>query len=79
MDQEIITYIVEGLLSVVCFLLWNDRTELKNKQTKLEDELGVLKDKAFKKEDFTDFKKELWERLNRMEDDFKNQIQELKK
>lgn len=41
--------------------------------------LGDVKEKYYKKEDFLEFKRELWSRLDKMEEDFKQQIMELKK
>lgn len=86
MDLATVTYIINGLLAVALYFLKSAHDDLKQsiektntRSTALELELSNVKDKYFKKEDFTEFKKELWARLDRMEDDFKNQIQELKK
>lgn len=72
-------FVINGLLGVVCYFLKAEHRDLKDRCSRFELELSLVKDKYFKKEDFNDFKKELWARLDRMEDDFKHQIQELKK
>lgn len=38
----------------------------------------MVKDRYFKKEDFLEFKQELWKRLDRLEDDLKSRVEELK-
>jgi hypothetical protein len=86
MDPTTASFIINGLLALACYFLKSAHADLKedNKNLWVEcnsirKELSNVKDKYFKKEDFNDFKKELWARLDRMEDDFKQQIQELKK
>jgi hypothetical protein len=87
MDPTAIGLIIfNGLLGLVIYLLKQEHTTLKidSKDLWIEcklirKELDIVKDKYFKKEDFTEFKKELWARLDRMEDDFTRQIQEMRK
>ena len=83
---SIILLVFNGLLGLVSYLLKLEHKALKddNKDLWVEcklirKELDIVKDKYFKKEDFTEFKKELWARLDRMEDDFTRQIQEMRK
>lgn len=78
--------VVNGLLGVICYFLKTEHINLKDtiKATNIRcdtlfNELQTVKDKYFKKEDFSEFKKELWARLDRMEDDFTRQIQEIRK
>lgn len=49
-------------------------TDLKAEVVKNSVDIDNVKDKYFKKEDFTDFKKELWQRLDRFEQDVKDQL-----
>jgi uncharacterized membrane protein len=79
MDLITVSMIINGLLIVAGYLLKNEHSNLKDDNKALWREIGIVKEKYFKKEDFLEFKKELWARLDRMEDDFKQQIQELKK
>jgi hypothetical protein len=86
MDPTTASFIINGLLALACYFLKSAHADLKEENKNLwvecnsiRKELSNVKDKYFKKEDFNDFKKELWARLDRMEDDFKQQIQELKK
>ena len=83
---SILLWGVNILIGIVCYFLKSEHTDLKeankalhNRCDSITNELQTVKDKYFKKEDFSEFKKELWARLDRMEDDFKQQIQELKK
>lgn len=43
----------------------------KEKLVELRDDVEHVKDKYFKKEDFRDFKQELWSRLDKMEESIK--------
>lgn len=83
---SIILLVFNGLLGLVSYLLKQEHATLKEENKDLwveckliRKELDIVKDKYFKKEDFTEFKKELWARLDRMEDDFTRQIQEIRK
>ena len=80
MDPTTALFIINGLLALACYFLKSAHADLKEENKNLwvecnsiRKELSNVKDKYFKKEDFNDFKKELWARLDRMEDDFKQQ------
>lgn len=82
----VMQFIFNGLLGLVIYLLKQEHATLKIDSKDLwveckliRKELDIVKDKYFKKEDFSEFKKELWARLDRMEDDFTRQIQEIRK
>jgi len=60
------------LLSIAAYFLKAEHASMKS-------DIRALKDSKVEKEDFSEFKQELWKRLDRMEDNFKAQIQELKK
>ena len=87
--MEPVTILLWGvniLLGIVCYFLKTEHNDIKeaNRATNIRcdsitNELQTVKDKYFKKEDFSEFKKELWARLDRMEDDFTRQLQEIKK
>lgn len=76
---NVVLIIIQGLLGLVCFFLKQSYNELKEDNKTLWKELAYIKDKYFKKEDFMEFKKELWMRFDRLEDDLNSKIQELKK
>lgn len=67
------------LLGLATYLLKGAYNGLKDDNKALWKEISFIRDKYYKKEDFSEFKRDLWDRLDRMEDDFKQQIQELKK
>ena len=52
---------------------------LKTEHASIKADLKQLKESKVEKQDFTEFKQELWKRLDRMEDSFKHEIQELRK
>ena len=79
MESLTISWVVNGLLAVVAYFLKLEHNSMKEDNKALWSELGVVKEKYYKKEDFLEFKRELWSRLDRMEEDFKHQIMELKK
>ena len=79
MDFTIVQWIVSGLLAVICFFLKSEYESLKESNKELWVALTDVKEKYYKKEDFLEFKRELWTRLDKMEEDFKQQLQELKK
>lgn len=86
MDPLYISYIFSAGLAVISYLLkqsYSDlrkaNEDLKNQNLSLWKEINIIKDKYFKKEDFSAFKQELWNRLDRFEDDVKARIEELRK
>lgn len=52
---------------------------LKAEHATIKTDLKQLKESKVEKQDFTEFKQELWKRLDRMEDSFKHEIQEIRK
>lgn len=64
------------MLGLATFLLKNAYADLKEDNKSLWEEVRYIRDKYYKREDFSEFKSELWSRLDRIEDDLKRQIQE---
>lgn len=56
------------------YFMQQSNTHTKDEQKRLRDDLDKIRDTAFKKEDFKDFKEELWHRLDKFEADVKQQI-----
>jgi hypothetical protein len=52
---------------------------LRDRLAKVEDDVGKVKDTYFKKEDFREFKDELWTRLDKMENTFERRLHEVSK
>jgi protein-tyrosine-phosphatase len=78
MDPITYTIVFDLVLAVAAYGLKNMFTEQKEKLEKLyrqheehQKEMTHVRDTYFKKEDFTEFRKELWARLDRLEDDIK--------
>lgn len=67
-------FVVSALLSVASWSMKSMITDLKAEQVKNRTEIEGIKEKYFKKEDFSEFKKELWQRLDRFEQDVKEQL-----
>lgn len=75
---SILLYILNGVLAIAAYLLKSQHTDLKEDNKLLWLQIEIIKDKYFKKEDFSEFKKELWARFDRLEDDIKQQQRESK-
>ena len=71
--------LLQALFGVVMYLLKTSNDTAKEEIKLLKAEVKEIRDKAFFKEDFLDFRNQLWGRLDKMEADFKTQIWELKK
>ena len=65
--QEIVTYILGGLGALVLFFGKLYVENLGNRITTLESTVGKMGDVYLKRDEFKDFKSELWSRLDRME------------
>lgn len=79
MDNFTISIIINGLLSVVMFFLKQSSDITKQRLEKAEDEINKIKDNTVKKEDFREFKEELWVRFDKMELSFNNQLKGINK
>jgi len=77
-DSFIISFIINGLLGVAMFFMKLSSDTVKDDIKTIKTDLKEIRDTFYKKEDFKDFKEELWLRLDRMEADFTKQITELK-
>jgi protein-tyrosine-phosphatase len=78
MDPITYTIAFDLVLAIAAYGLKNMFSEQKEKLEKLyrqheehQKEMTYVRDTYFKKEDFTEFRKELWARLDRLEDDIK--------
>jgi hypothetical protein len=70
---------VQVLTGIVVWFMKTAYEDLKEKNKELENSITHVKDTYFKKEDFREFKDELWTRLDKMENSFDRKLQELKK
>lgn len=79
MDSTTFSFLVNALLGVAMFFmkLANDNTKDTIKELKME--IKEVRDSALRREDFHDFRDQLWSRLDKMEVDFSRQLTEFKK
>ncbi len=71
---EIVGWIVSALATLVMFLMKNQMDTQSKQLDNLNSEIKHIKDEYFKKEDFREFKTELWARLDKMELSFENRM-----
>ena len=67
MDNLIVSFIFNVLLGVVMFFMKQSNDTMKERVHKLETDVERIKDGTVKKEDFREFKEELWVRFDKME------------
>lgn len=79
MDNFTISFILNGLLGIVMFFMKQSNDVTKERITKAEEEINKIKDSTVKKEDFREFKEELWVRFDKMELSFNKQLEGLNK
>lgn len=71
MEPITLSYIFNGVLGVLAYFMKQAHAALKEDNKSLWVEVSNIKEKYFKKEDFLEFKQELWKRFDRLEDDLK--------
>jgi hypothetical protein len=67
LDNQIIEWVIGGLVALVA---WLGKLQMNSLQKRIEDQeakIEHIKEHYFKKEDFKEFKLELWGRMDRME------------
>lgn len=71
--------LINLLFGGVIWFMKQSYTDLKSQVKEYKIELDHVKDKYYKKEDFRDFRDELWTRLDKMEIAWTHQLNELRK
>lgn len=66
MDLTVVLFIINGLMGVIMFFQNQAILNNKDKFRELQDQQDTLRDRMMPKEDFREFKKELWERLDQL-------------
>lgn len=74
MEPITIAFAMSTLMGVVSYLLKMQIQMQKDQIKELQNDIKEVREKYYKKEDFQEFKKELWARLDRLEDDFKKEL-----
>jgi septation ring formation regulator EzrA len=67
-NSTILSIILNGALGVAVYFMKIAHTQTKETLQHLREDVEHVKEKYFKKEDFRDFKQELWNRLDKMEE-----------
>jgi hypothetical protein len=65
---NIALFLFNGVLGIAMWLLKTSYAEVKEQLKQNSQAIDNVKDHYFKKEDFKDFKDELWKRFDRLED-----------
>lgn len=76
---EIAFGVVNLLLGGVIWFMKQSYMDVKDELKEQKRELAVVKDTYFKKEDFREFKDELWTRLDKMEINWTEKLNDLRK
>lgn len=74
MDSSVASWVINGLLGVVMFFMKMTLSDLKDQLREHKEEINVVKETTTKKEDFQEFKRELWQRLDGMKTDFQRAL-----
>ncbi len=67
LDNQLVEWFVGGLVALVA---WLGKTQINSLQKRIADQeakIEQIKETYFKKEDFKEFKQELWTRMDKME------------
>lgn len=67
MDAQIVSWVMNALLGIAAYFLKQEATRVKVDIDKLEAAIDALKETKMSKGDFSEFKQELWKRLDRFE------------
>jgi hypothetical protein len=73
-ETWILSLIANAVLGLIAFTMKTTLDDLKEQVRGNRQDVDHVKDKYFKKEDFQEFKNELWSRLDRFENDVKSQL-----
>lgn len=77
-DVYVISFIINGLLGVAMYFMKQANDAANERLSKVEGEVSKIKDTTVKKEDFREFKEELWLRFDKMEVAFEKKLTEIR-
>lgn len=77
MEFSFVSLLVNGLLAAVLFFMKQSNDMQQKDITTLKDQMDRVRDTYFKKEDFREFREELWVRLETLRMDFKQDIERI--
>jgi hypothetical protein len=73
-ETWILSLIANAVLGLIAWTMKTTLDDVKEQVRANRQDVDHVKDKYFKKEDFQEFKTELWNRLDRFENDVKSQL-----
>lgn len=79
MNELILSLIINGLLGVSMYFMKQNNDRNKEQLDQQREDIKHIKDNYFKREEFRDFKDELWVRLDKMENTFERRLHEVVK
>jgi hypothetical protein len=79
MNELIISLIINGLLGVSMYFMKQSGDNVKKQLDDQRADINHIKENYFKREEFRDFKDELWVRLDKMEHTFERRLHEVVK
>lgn len=74
METWILSLVANAILGLIAYTMKTTIDDLKEVARSNKQDIEHIKEKYFKKEDFMEFKSELWKRLDRFEEDIKAQV-----
>jgi hypothetical protein len=79
MNELIISLIINGLMGVAMYFMKQNGDVVKKQLEDQRADINHIKENYFKREEFRDFKDELWVRLDKMEHTFERRLHEVVK
>ena len=79
MNELILSLIINGLLGVSMYFMKQNNDNNKKQLDDQRADIIHIKENYFKREEFRDFKDELWIRLDKMENTFERRLHEVVK
>ncbi len=79
MNELILSLIINGLLGVSMYFMKQNNDRNKQQLDEQRADINHIKGNYFKREEFRDFKDELWIRLDKMENTFERRLHEVVK
>jgi len=74
METWVVSLVANAVLGLIAYTMKSTISDLKEQIVLNRADIDHVKEKYFKKEDFQEFKRELWQRLDRFEQDVKDQV-----
>ena len=79
MESLIISLGINALLGIAMYFMKQSHDHTKEQLSEQREDIKHIKDNYFKREEFREFKDELWTRLDKMENTFERRLQQVTK